>query len=167
MATMAEVMDKLEHALDDFGFETDGLGQRMVNTLATTISERGLARAEGPHGSFRANTEFTIEQKTEWFGTAPPPNTATGHMLSIDSVRGQPEISQTKVKWVYGNNSMTASPPGGYHSRTDKQKAEYAHGTRDGGAHDRPFFELNEEDTGVVQGMTAATLGDHLRSRLT
>ncbi len=166
MATMDEVMDKLAHALDDFGFETDGLGDRMVNTLAATISERGL-RAEGPHGSFRANTTFTIEQKTEMFGTAPPPNTATGHMLSIDSVRGQPEISQDEIRWIYGNNSMTASPPGGYHSRTDREKAGYAHAAQDGGAHDRPFFELNEEDTVVVQTMTATVLGDHLKSRLT
>ncbi len=166
MATMAEVMDKLEHALDDFGFEADGLGDRIVNTLAVTISERGLV-AKGAHGSFRENHPYTIEQKAEWFGTAPPANTATGHMLSLDSVKGQPEISQPEIKWIYGNNSMTASAPAGYHQRTDKEKSGYAHGARDGGAHDRPFFELNEEDTVVAQQMTAATLGDHLRSRLT
>ncbi len=166
MATMDEVMDKLAHALDDFGFETDGLGDRLVNTLAATISDRGLG-GKGAHGPFHDNTEWTIEQKIEWFGSAPPPNTATSHMLSLDSVKGQPEISQNEVRWVYGNESMAASAPAGYHQRTDRQKAEYAHGARDGGAHDRPFFELNEEDTVVAQVMTATTLANELKARLT
>lgn len=166
MATMDEVMDKLAHAVDDFGFETDGLGTRIVDTLAQVISDRGLARAEGPRGPFRDNTEYTIAQKAEMFGHAPPPNTATGHMLSLDSVKGQPEISQHEIQWVYGNNSMTMGAPKSYHQRTDIQKAEYAHGARDGGAHDRPFFELNDEDQADAQGIVAGTLTEHLKERL-
>ncbi len=159
-------MTKLEHALDDFGFDTDGLGQRVVDTLAQVISDRGLARAEGPRGPFRDNTEYTIGQKIEMFGHAPPPNTATGHMLSLDAVKGQPEITQREIRWVYGTNSMTLGAPASYHQRTDRDKAGYAHGARDGGAHDRPFFELNDEDQADAQGIVAATLVETLKARL-
>ncbi len=165
MATMDEVMTKLEHALDDFGFETDDLGNRIVNTMAQVISDRGLARQEGAHGPFRENTPATAAEKMDLYGHARP-NTAVGHMLSLDSVKGQPEISQREIKWVYGTNSMTLGAPASYHQRTDKQKAEYAHGARDGGAHDRPFFELNDEDQADVQTIVAAQLVEELKARL-
>ncbi len=165
MATMEEVMTKLEHALDDFGFETDGLGERVVDTLAGIISDRGLARQEGAHGRFRDNTEWTAREKREFYGHEDP-NKMTGHMLSLDAVKGQPEISQQEIKWIYGTNSMTTGAAPGYHQRTDRMKAEFAHGARDGGAHDRPFFELNDEDKSDAQGIIATTLVDHLKSRL-
>lgn len=150
-ASVEQVFDELTRLIQGFNFRLAGadrsMGRDLCRTIAGQIQIRAATESRGAGSRWKENTEKTKKGKEKygWPENDGKPNFRTGQMLSLESLLGNPEVSEHEVTMTYGTGSPPVSgySPSGHISKhdrdvTDVQKAGWAV------EHDRPFYEIDD-----------------------
>lgn len=172
-----EVVTWLEGFVQSFDFTRPGvdqsLGRDAANAVCLGIATRSLAQRRGATTNWPDLSDNPWKYRTwkrEKYGLDNEPNSRTGQMLSMTSLRGKTTYSPLEVRVTYGTDQPPASSaaPTGYLSAsdekvTDTQKATWATaGAKNRPA--RPFFELDEAISQGVFDVVEQNLIDYILS---
>lgn len=171
-----QVVAWLEGFVQSFDFTRPGvdqsLGRDIVNEVCGGILTRSVTERAGADGYWPSVSDTPHPPwpsyraaKRDRYGIDDEPNSRTGQMLSMTSLRGRTTYAPTEIQITYGTGQPPSSSaaPTGYLSAadqavTDVQKAQWATEGTDT-APPRPFFQLDDTiEAGVFQ-----VVADNLR----
>ena len=173
-----EVVNWLENLVNSFNFLMPGidqsLGRDLVNAVAWGIADRSATELRGADGTpWPENSDNPPGQgykswKARNYGVFDMPNFRTGQMLSLESLKGRPEIDEHTILMHYGTGDppQTSAAPTGYLSDedqkiTDVEKAQFAHAS-DEHRPARPFYELDDDIRRAAIEVAADALAQYL-----
>ena len=170
MARVTSNYDEIAALLDEivrgFDFQVPGaegsLGRDLVGLVAQGIYDRSVPGARAPGGStWEANEPKYASRKLRRFQAAQP-GLRTGKMLSLDSLKGRPQIAPDHVEMVYG----TGDPPG-QSSRSGAEVKPYERQVADDVyaryfSERRPFYELDPDIDATLIEASGKALDEYL-----
>jgi hypothetical protein len=184
VSNIAEVTKWLQDFADSFDFKRPGndqnLGRDIVHLGAQRIRDRSLQDRTGFGTAWAPNSEtpshWAPEGYRAWkeknYGT-PEPNSRTGQMLSLLSMKGRSTVESKQVTMIYG---IDKPPPTGPafgnpgpkllerdQKVTDVQKAYFAHTGQSKKKVVRPFYQLIDDDGKAIAELCQENLNDLIR----
>lgn len=178
-ANVDQVMADVEHWIDSYDFNRPGrdgsLGRDIAHNVVEEIQDRSLTHRQGcevvwPENSDKEPGKYRT-RKEQKYGTSEP-NSRTGDMLSKRAVYGETRIEPELITMVYGTGDIpTSAALGGSvtgaqlaksDSKTDKEKAYYAHTGQSKRKILRPFYELDEKISADIREMIADDLNKYI-----
>lgn len=143
-SNLPEVLEAVEQVLERFNFQArgpdgKGLGHEMLDAIAEGIHERTLNQQKGPSGEPLAPLSQSYRAWKVQRGHPDLIGVKTGHMLSLNEVKGERQIEESEATMAYGwPGSVDAS------GNTSREKAEkFTEGP--GNQPARPFYELDDD----------------------
>jgi hypothetical protein len=182
-SNIGQVVAWLDGFVDSFDFKRPGvdqsLGRDVMNLGAQRIRDRSLQDRTGFGTAWPPNSEtpshWAPQGYRKWkednYGTDEP-NSRTGQMLSLLSMKGRSTVESKQVTMIYGTDTPPTRATFGNpdpkllardQKVTDVQKAYFAHTGQSKKKIVRPFYQLIDDDAEAIVELCQENLNDLIR----